>query len=366
VIMIFAGHSRAAGDNNGIWPCSSDAKIMSKGSTLDVIGYCCGPELEGSSGTTMAGIGHICHEFGHRMGLPDFYDTNKSEHGSNVAVSCEEYSLMDHGSYNNNGKTPPPLSILEKSICGWASINDIPEISSSGSIELHEIGQDPSRTRALAIPTDQAGEIFICEYRTTASSVNKWNAGLSRGGLLVYHVDLSDREITQDGESYPAADWWDKGTINNNGGHPLFYLIPSGAQNSLRNTDMAKVPFPGSQNIIKYRPVSWNNTVAYVSLSGISYNSSMASNPTLTFNANVRQFPLINNPKDGIYSSGSELTLKLSPGSNDSETVSQWFFDGQEVVSSEPRPKVALTAGGHVVEALLSSGKKLRLDITAK
>lgn len=362
VVMIFAGHSRASGDPDGIWPSMvSSGTVYQKGKNY-VKKFCTAPELQGSSGTSMAGIGHICHEFGHCMGLPDFYDTNSSAHGGNVAHACMDYSLMGSGSYNNYSKTPPPLSMYEKSICGWANMEDIPEISSSGNLTLYEIGQGSDKTRAFIIPTDKSGEVFICEYHSTNSGVNKWGASLQRGGLLVYHLDGSDREVTQDGETDTAAEWLDYGKINNNGSHPLFYLISSGNPSNLKATDGQQIPFPGSQNIVNYNPVSWNNTASYVSLSGLSYT---AANSSMNLKAHVRSFPLINNPKRGSYSAGN-FTLKLSPGSSGSESVTTWYYDGEQVESSEPRPVITLTTGPHVIEAVLSSGKRLRLELSAQ
>lgn len=363
VALIFAGHSRASGDPDGIWPFSSWTGFSVGGYTVS--SYCCGPELAGQSSTNIAGIGVISHEFGHMMGLPDFYDTQRSKHGDNVAQGCLDFSLMGHGNYNNDAKTPAPFSMWEKIVCGWASESDIVPISGSGSVTIADIGQS-SGNRAYSIPTDRDGEIFICEYRSKNSNVNKWGAQIPRGGLLVYHLDKSTREITQDGSTHTAVDWWNpdiSSFVNNNGSHPLYYIVPSGDLTSLKCEDQQKYPFPGSQNIVSYNPVSWNNTAAYVSLSGITYN---ASNTSMTVKAHVRTFPIINNPRKGIYSSTSQLTLKLSPGSEGSETVSSWYLDKEKVESTEARPKVDISAGSHTIEAVLQSGKKLRLDIIAQ
>lgn len=360
VIMIFAGHSRASGDSDGIWPSRQTGTTYHEGKNY-VKSFCSAPELQGASGTAIAGIGHICHEFGHCLGLPDFYDTNSSAHSGNVTHACMDYSLMGSGSYNNSSKTPPPLSIAERAICGWADIGtDIETISASGNLTLYEIGQDASKTRAYALPTDKDGEIFICEYRSLVQ--NKWSAGLAKGGMLVYHMDKSDRSITQDQYTETAAAWWGYGTINNNGSHPLFYLIPSGDQSNLKASDKQIIPFPGSQNVITYNPVSWNNTTSYISLSGIPN----VNGTSMSFKAHVRAFPLINNPQGGIYSTGGTFTLKLSPGSEGTETVSQWIFDGDVVESSNPGPQVTLTQGAHTIEAILASGKRLHLTITAQ
>lgn len=349
VVMIFAGHSRASGDNDGIWPSQQKGDIYNKGKNY-VKSFCCAPELQGKSGNTMAGIGHICHEFGHCMGLPDFY-------ADDFTHACLDFSLMGSGSYNNNSRTPPPLSIIEREICGWANAEtDIQTISSSGNLTLHEIGQDASKTRAYAIPTDKEGEVFICEYRSLVQ--NKWSAGLARGGMLVYHMDKSDRIITQGEYTETAADWWGYGTINHSN-HPLFYLIPSGDQTNIKASDKNIIPFPGSRNVIMYNPVSWNNITSYVSLSGLSYNG---SNTSMTIKAHVRSFPLINNPGKGIYSAGDSFALTLSPGTAGTESVTKWYFDGNETGESS----VTLTAGSHIIEALLASGKKIRLEIKAQ
>ncbi len=104
VVMIFAGHSRASGDNDGIWPSQQTGTIYNKGKNY-VKSFCCAPELQGKSGNTMAGIGHVCHEFGHCMGLPDFY-------ADDFTHACLDFSLMGSGSYRERfagGQTPKPI-----------------------------------------------------------------------------------------------------------------------------------------------------------------------------------------------------------------------------------------------------------------
>lgn len=363
VIMVFAGHSQASGDPDGIWPHRAGMSWYSDQDGIQVNSYCCGPELQGASGSSMAGIGHICHELGHCFGIPDFYDTNRDD-GLPSASNCFDFSLMAGGSYNNYSKTPPPLSMMEKYLCGWAALGDIPTVSSSGNLTLHEIGQDRALTRAYRIDTDMTNEFFVCEYRSTDPSVNKWGSALARGGMLVYHVDRSTRSLTIDGYTAQAGTFWNgmRNVLNNNYQHPLYYLIPSGDQGNLTLSDtdanMRMVPFPGSSNVISYTPVSWNGVVANVSLGGLSYT---AANTSMTIKAYAREFPLINNPGKGVYAQGETFYLILSPGTSGSDSVSAWKFDGESASGS-----VVLTSGKHAVEAVLVSGKKLRLELTAK
>ena len=355
VIMIFAGYSAASGAQS-IWPCQGDdlASYSEDGVTLN--SFCCGAELQGSSGSTIAGIGHICHELGHCFGMPDFYDTERTSDQNHIAADpCYTFSLMDHGSYKDNSKTPPPLSMVEKYLCGWVSnltTDGIQTVSSSSDISLAEIGQG-SGTRAIRINTDTRNEFFICEFRSSNTSINKWSKGLPKGGMVVFHVDR-----TSSWGVAPNNDWQ----------HPMYYLVNASDQDYIQlysdrsSTPWSSFPFPGNANINSYNPVSWSGTDTYVSLTGMPNIGASSTNTSISVKAHVRSFPLINNPCKGIYSAGSRFALKLSPGSQGSETVSSWYFDGTETTDDS----VTLSTGSHTVEAVLASGKRLRLEITVK
>ena len=105
VFVFYAGRGQAdSGDTQSIWPHRWDVRVNSK--YLDVRfdgvqlqGYACGAELNG--GYQMTAIGTFCHEFGHVLGWPDFYDTDYSASGG-TAPALESFSLMCSGSYNNN------------------------------------------------------------------------------------------------------------------------------------------------------------------------------------------------------------------------------------------------------------------------
>ena len=77
VFVYYAGHNQAEGaDESTIWPHKST--IEYKGVVLDgkrVANYACTSEYKGASGTQRCAIGTFVHEFGHVLGLPDFYDT---------------------------------------------------------------------------------------------------------------------------------------------------------------------------------------------------------------------------------------------------------------------------------------------------
>ena len=108
VIVIYAGYSEAFSGNSNecIWPKSG----TTSGGTYDgvrVSRYAVGAELVGFPGCyskppykRIHGIGVMCHELSHALGLPDFYDTVGTSFGMDV------WSLMDYGCYMKNGHAP--------------------------------------------------------------------------------------------------------------------------------------------------------------------------------------------------------------------------------------------------------------------
>ena len=361
VIMVFAGYSAAMGAVNSLWPHQGWLSHYTDG--VNINSYCCVPELQGTSGTTIAGIGHVCHEFGHCLGLPDVYDTQRSDHESTAKAPTYYYSVMDHGNYTNNSKTPPPLSIIEKYLCGWVSDltsgdnGEIETLTSSKAIDLKEIGQR-SNPRALRIDTEKDGEFFWCEFRSINSSVNKWGAGLPKGGMIVYHVDRSSGHWDDD----------DDVSMNTDPTHPNFYLVNASDPDSIplynnrTSTDWASFPFPGNSNVRSFNPHSWSGMDTNVSLTGMPTIGASSGNTKISIQAHVRNFPLINNPKKGVYSNGDKFYLKLSKGRGDSSSVSTWKFDNEVTTDSYK----TLTSGAHTVEAVLNDSRILRLDITVK
>ena len=131
VYVIYAGYGEAdGGEANTIWPHNwsikqlveeypSYTKYSKAGTKLDGVyldNYAMSNELDYNDALT--GIGTLCHEFGHVMGLPDFYDT---EYGTNYknALTPNDWDVMDGGAYNGGGHCPPNYSPWEKYFFGW-------------------------------------------------------------------------------------------------------------------------------------------------------------------------------------------------------------------------------------------------------
>ena len=79
----------------------------------------------------MCGVGTFCHEFGHVLGLPDYYNTSASS-----TTTLETWEVMDYGPYLNGGNTPPSYSAWDRFFLGYL----IPQqINSASNITLQPL-----------------------------------------------------------------------------------------------------------------------------------------------------------------------------------------------------------------------------------
>ena len=280
ILVVFAGYDQAeGGPSQTLWSHQWDASDTDypevAGALFD--GVRLGPcvfvsELRGKSGSQMSGIGPACHEIGHFLGLPDFYDTDGAVSGN--AGGVYGFSLMGQGLYNNGGDTPPYMNLLEKSILGWVE-EEIPLLP-DGIVSLGPV-QEGKAFRSL---TGTEGEYFLYEYRGSTG----WDAALPEG-LLIYHVDQSDRLVG----GVPASGlWWDwrpRNAVNASAEHPCYYAIPSADVRALAfDATMAagNIVFPGLGKLIYYEPVDWEGEYTGVQITNISLSGGAANFHVLT------------------------------------------------------------------------------------
>lgn len=138
IFIYYAGYGENEGAHeNTIWPHAWEVyqsnvtgQLVYNGKCIK--GYACTSELQGSSGSTICGIGTFCHEFSHVLGLPDFYVTDYSSNHKTPG----DWDVMDNGPYLNNGNTPPTYSAHERFYLGWLT----PEIlNADGNYVLPEL-----------------------------------------------------------------------------------------------------------------------------------------------------------------------------------------------------------------------------------
>ncbi len=123
--------SLTGGKNNGdgTGPRTYDDK------TIDA--YTIQPEYNDLAGDSTIGV--FCHEFVHKLGLPDLYDTTYATQG------VGQFSLMANGAWlgpGKNGSRPAPLLAWERHILGWVQLTDAP---ASGTLTTRS-GYQPSFT----------------------------------------------------------------------------------------------------------------------------------------------------------------------------------------------------------------------------
>ena len=378
VYLVYAGQGEAdGGDEDTIWPHQWYLTLGGINLTLDgkrIDRYACGPELNGKGDRD--GIGTICHEFGHAMGLPDFYDTDYATNGQGRTLL--EYSLMDSGSYNNNGWTPPYLNMEERIMIGWLDESSILEFPKNGAYTLESVQNNVG----YKIPTDTEGEYILLECR----SKQGWDQYIPAAGLIAYHVDKSSRTVsinTDYGSSSIAAstlwsEWGSYNAINENGKHPCFYVVASASPYDCSygmeyyaaygvyyyTKPYTDIPFPGGKNVTSYVPKGWSGNATDITLSGIAYANNKASFTVSGVVTAGLDYPLILTPEN--YTAGSSFPLALELPDGFVVGSVKWTVDGAIVSGTS----TVLTAGAHVIEAEVTGedGKKdiVTLEITVK
>ncbi len=215
IYFIFAGNGANFGGNDSrlFWPHRSvvynpnnyryvkkdNVYLNDYASSVELYGWTAQP-----STVTIDGIGTICHEFSHVLGLPDFYDVDYEENG--LSNHPELWSLMAYGSYNNKSRTPVGYSLYERYSVGFA--DEPQKIEGEGSFTL-----DPlySSNKGYRIDTPEANEFFLLENRQREGF--KWDSYLPGSGMLVHRVDLSNQSI------------WNGNTINNNPNRNYYEVV---------------------------------------------------------------------------------------------------------------------------------------------
>ena len=362
VFMYYAGYGEADSKDreDTIWPhqwelTSGGVRLTLDGKIIDK--YACSNELYGDRSKffgKMCGIGTACHEFGHAMGLPDFYDTDYEENGESHGLFF--FSLMCSGSYLNEGRTPPRFNAVERVMLGWMDESDVKELPGGNNISLASIKDNV----AFRSNTTMDGEFFVYECRDYTG----WDSYIPYG-LLVYHVDKS-KGRTVVGRMTPFRlwdEWVSYNSINAYGDHPCFYVIPSADQTNLNfePQSLNEYPFPGRNKVTSYTPVDWNGE-AGPEISSIRFNTTERTVYMNVKPVGVKEPSLADlgyasiDLGEGVFTAGESLELKLSVPEKSVPSSVIWYFDGNKVAGSTVR----LAKGVHKVKAALtySNGRK--------
>lgn len=258
VYLIYAGRGEASDIfeefPETVWPHSADVsgyRIRLDGKLLATYG--CSNEWEDvyeftnnsavKIGERPDGIGTFVHEFSHILGLPDLYNTV-----TNTYYTPAEWSVLDYGPYNNNGRTPPAYSSFERNALGWIDLKEITDATSDVTI-----GELNAANEAYCITNPKnSGEFYLFESRKRTG----WDAYLPGEGMLVWHVDFD-------------SDSWSANTVNNTNTHQRVDLVEADGRvnKTVRN---GADPFPGTKNVTEYTPKWWTDGATGFTLSNIA------------------------------------------------------------------------------------------------
>ena len=227
--------------------------------------YACSNEIK-KSNDARTGIGTICHEFSHVLGLPDYYLTTQNP-VVNQRYTPGAWSLMGYGNYLNGGNTPPNFSVYDKYYLGWLEPK---ALSTSQSLEIPADGEttymiscDEKHVEAGAYRTDT---VYYLENRQKEG----WDAYLPGHGLLVWRV------------IYDESDWFQ----NCPNDYIARYLLVSAvkASSPYTTTDpKPEVPFPGSKNITQYVTFSNLNSLENIQeINGLITCDFVTQSPTVS------------------------------------------------------------------------------------
>ena len=178
------------------------------------------------------GIGTICHEFSHVLGLPDFYDTDYEGSGGQ-SNDPGDWSLMAGGSYLNESKTPIGYSLYERYMVGFT--DNVETISQPGDYTLEPLANNQ---RGYCLNTPEPNEFFVMENRQ--KNAFKWDAYLPGNGMLVHRVELNNQI-------------WSSNKVNANPKHNYYELLRA---DGVKGGASASDPFPGSKKVHELTNVS--------------------------------------------------------------------------------------------------------------
>ncbi len=221
------GSNYSGNDSRLMWPHAS----VFTGVTLDGVeasAMACSTEFHGrAADRTIDGIGVMCHEFSHVLGLPDLYDTDYAGSGGQ-SIHPNSWMIMAAGAYFNRSRTPCAYSAFERMYAGFITPDTI---SSAGTYRLMPIHES---RQAFLINTFSTGEYFLFENRRKTN----WDAYLPGKGMLVYHVDMND------------AGAWTYNQVNRNPAHNCLHLVRAADQSQGSTiVDSPSDPFPGQAEV---------------------------------------------------------------------------------------------------------------------
>ena len=250
IYFIGAGSgSNSDGSSTHLWPHKSDLyweDIVVDGKRART--YACSTEyLYNSYYGLFDGIGTICHEFSHVLGLPDLYDTDYEDGGGQSQIPGD-WEVMSGGSYNNYSRTPVAYSLYDRYSIGFANAQ---VINAKGEYSLNQIG---ATGEGYIINSPENQVKFYLENRQNT----RWDAYAPGHGMLICRVDSTNTSV------------WDSNDVNCNPAHNYYVLLRAGNGTGNEQADDA---FPAGATFITNTTTpnlkTWNGLACQYNITNI-------------------------------------------------------------------------------------------------
>jgi len=248
VFIYYAGYNEAEGGPlNSIWPHKWNLNdYNTKFNGVSIFHYACTSELRGNNGSNMCGIGTFCHEFGHVIGLDDYYVTSGTDHHT-----LSVWNIMDYGAYLNYGRTPPTYCAYDRYFLSWL----VPtELKVAGDYTLTNLGTSnkaylisASGNRNLLANDATSPEYFLLENR----QLTGWDKYLYGHGMIVYHI------------FYNPTTWASNGPNNDPNAMGVDIVEADGiaiTETTSLDPTLSGDPYPGTANVTAFNPILRNGT----------------------------------------------------------------------------------------------------------
>ena len=237
VYVVYAGSDEAqTGIAEAIWAKASNISLT-LGNGMKISRYACSGELVIDL-PVVAGIGTLVHEFGHVLGLPDFYNTKAED------FTMDVWSVMDYGMYNAEGFVPCGYTAFERYSLGWIPMHTLDEPATMS------IGTTDKERKGYRIFTAEAEADTSSFYLIETIRREGWNRYAPANGMLISEVTY-DRSAwkgnTVNAEAnhrhciVPANNYW---SIEGDGYNPTKHLFGTANHEfSLTSTPSSRTQF---------------------------------------------------------------------------------------------------------------------------
>jgi M6 family metalloprotease-like protein len=200
VVYVYAGYTGNQStivEEGYVWPTTGSFDKIKTADGYQISHYTASGELWVNN--TSCGIGFICHEFSHCLGLPDIYPTSTRVSSPSIV---DEWDVMDGGTSTNRGWCPPNYSPMEKMALGWLTPTEL--TADTAITEMKPVAEGGEAY--LIRHSDD--EFYLLENRQWIG----WDYGLPGHGLVVYRVHFNRY-------------YWDANMVNNEEGKPNYCLV---------------------------------------------------------------------------------------------------------------------------------------------